>query len=42
VAGPILYSRQDGIPRKVLVGTAILARFEQGDVDERQLKRWLD
>ena len=35
-------ARKDDTRRKILVGAVILAKVEQGDFDERQLKRWLD
>jgi hypothetical protein len=35
-------SRKDDTRRKILVGAVILTKVEQGDFDERQLKRWLD
>lgn len=35
-------ARKDDTRRKILVGAVILAKVEQGDFDERQLRRWLD
>lgn len=35
-------ARKEDTRRKILVGAVILAKVEQGDFDERQLKRWLD
>lgn len=35
-------ARKEDTRRKILVGAVILAKVEQGDFDERQLRRWLD
>lgn len=35
-------ARKDDTRRKILVGAVILAKVEQGDFDERQLRQWLD
>lgn len=35
-------SRKDDTRRKILVGAILLAKVEQGQFDERLLKRWLD
>lgn len=34
--------RKDDTRRKILVGAILLAKVEQGQFDERQLRRWLD
>lgn len=35
-------ARKDDTRRKILVGAILLAKVEQGQFDERQLRRWLD
>ena len=35
-------SRKDDTRRKILVGAILLSKIEQGQFEERQLRRWLD
>lgn len=35
-------SRRDELRRKILVGAIVLAKVEDGEIEEKTLKQWLD
>lgn len=35
-------ARKDDTRRKILIGAILLAKVEQGQFDQKQLRRWLD